>query len=82
MAICVSETTEQRLLELVEAGRFASVEELLNASLQLLEYEDETLSPEEMTQLRRELEQAGKEADAGASKEFTLSELKQFLREP
>ena len=74
MNVSLSAEMEKFVAEKVRAGQYASADEAVNGLLSMLKGQ-EALSPEDVADLRAELDPAIGEADRGEFTEFTAEDI-------
>ncbi len=74
MSINLRPDIEQFLREKVEMGQFESIEEAANELL-ALKQEEETLTEEDIAEIRQEVQKGIEQADRGEFSPFTIEEI-------
>jgi putative addiction module CopG family antidote len=82
MELSLRPDLEEYVRGLVETGQYASESEVINTALEALRAREEwDLSPEQVDELRRQIDPALAELDRGEGRPWNVDELKARVRE-
>ncbi len=82
MELSLRPDLEEYVRSLVETGQYASESEVINTALEALRAREEwDLSPEQVDELRRQIDPALAELDRGEGRPWNVDELKARVRE-